>query len=123
MRSSPRDGRGLKRLTPWSLDAGDNPDWSPNGRLILFRLTRAALSSLRSTSCGRTEAVCGRSRAQGGDDRPLVFFTRREVITFARSGRGGEPDIFVMSERNGPTGHAHRVWDSAPDWGAVSQSQ
>ena len=29
------DGTGLKRLTPWSLDAG-NPDWSPDGREILF---------------------------------------------------------------------------------------
>jgi len=29
------DGTGLKRLTPWSLDAG-NPDWSPDGREILY---------------------------------------------------------------------------------------
>ena len=29
------DGTGLKRLTPWSLDAG-NPDWSPDGRQILY---------------------------------------------------------------------------------------
>ena len=29
------DGTGLKRLTPWDLDAG-NPDWSPDGREILY---------------------------------------------------------------------------------------
>ena len=29
------DGTGLKRLTPWSLDAA-SPDWSPDGREILF---------------------------------------------------------------------------------------
>ena len=29
------DGRGLKRLTPWRLDAA-NPDWSPDGSKLLF---------------------------------------------------------------------------------------
>jgi Tol biopolymer transport system component len=31
------DGSGLRQLTPWSLNAGGRPDWSPDGRLILFR--------------------------------------------------------------------------------------
>ena len=31
------DGSGLRRLTPWSLNAGDRPDWSPDGELILFK--------------------------------------------------------------------------------------
>ena len=31
------DGSGLRQLTPWSLDAGDRADWSPDGTLILFR--------------------------------------------------------------------------------------
>ena len=30
------DGSGLRRLTPWAENDGDNPDWSPNGRWILF---------------------------------------------------------------------------------------
>jgi Tol biopolymer transport system component len=29
------DGSGLRRLTPWEMDAGD-PDWRPNGSLIVF---------------------------------------------------------------------------------------
>lgn len=29
------DGRHLRRLTPWRLNAG-NPDWSPDGELIVF---------------------------------------------------------------------------------------
>jgi len=31
------DGSGLRQLTLWSLDAGERPDWSPDGELILFK--------------------------------------------------------------------------------------
>jgi hypothetical protein len=34
------NGTGTRRLTPWSLHAGDHPDWSPDGQLILFRSVR-----------------------------------------------------------------------------------
>jgi Tol biopolymer transport system component len=35
------NGTGLRRLTPWKLDAA-SPDWSPNGRTILFATTGPA---------------------------------------------------------------------------------
>lgn len=31
------DGTGLHQLTPWGLEAGGRLDWSPDGKLILFR--------------------------------------------------------------------------------------
>jgi TolB protein len=31
------DGSDLRQLTPWSLNGGDSPDWSPDGTRILFR--------------------------------------------------------------------------------------
>ena len=31
------DGSGLRQLTPWSMNAGGRPDWSPDGTRILFR--------------------------------------------------------------------------------------
>jgi Tol biopolymer transport system component len=31
------DGSELRQLTPWSLNAGGRPDWSPDGSQILFR--------------------------------------------------------------------------------------
>jgi TolB protein len=30
-------GKGDHRISPWALDAGDNPDWSPDGNWIVFR--------------------------------------------------------------------------------------
>ena len=34
---SSADGQRRQRLTPWSLNAGDSADWSPDGMRILFR--------------------------------------------------------------------------------------
>lgn len=36
------DGSGLRQVTPWSLNAGDDQDWSPDGKLILFRTVSTA---------------------------------------------------------------------------------
>ena len=30
------DGSGLRQLTDWSLNGGDHPDWSPDGKRILL---------------------------------------------------------------------------------------
>ena len=30
-----QDGSGLFQLTPWTLNAGARPDWSPDGKWIL----------------------------------------------------------------------------------------
>ena len=115
------DGSGLRRLTPWSLDAGDHPDWSPDGKLIVFRsYERGALQS-------RIYVV----QADGSGLRQLTRFPRGTIvlsysfspdgqwITFVKSGRGGQPDIFAM--RANGTGMRPitqtAVWDSAPDWG------
>jgi Tol biopolymer transport system component len=116
------DGSDQRRITPWSLDAGDNPDWSPNGRLIVFR----------SHEGGAKQSQIYVVRPDGSGLRPLTRFKPGTTvlsysfspdgkwITFAKSGSGGEPDIFVM-RANGTrirpiTQTAH--WDSAPDWGA-----
>ena len=62
------DGTGLRRLTPWWLDASQ-PDYSPDGRWILYR-TREG-----SDVSGNIELV----RPNGAD---------RHLVTHARSGHG-----------------------------------
>jgi TolB protein len=116
------DGSRQRQLTPWALDAGDSPDWSPNGKLILFR----------SNQGGAKQSQIYVVRPDGNGLRPLTRFKQGTTvlsysfspdgnwITFAKSGRGGEPDIFVM--RVNGTGirpvKQTTLWDSAPDWGS-----
>ena len=115
------DGSSQRRITPWSLDAGDNPDWSPNGKLILFR----------SYEGGGKQSQVYVIRPDGSGLRPLTHFKAGTTvlsysfspdgkwITFAKSGRGGEPDIFVMRANGKDMRPVTRtaLWDSAPDWG------
>jgi TolB protein len=116
------DGSGQRRITPWSLDAGDNPDWSPNGRLIVFR------SPSHSFEGSQVYVV----RPDGSGLRQLTrfkpgtsvlsysFSPDGKWITLSKSGRGGQPDIFVMRANGTQIRPVTRstLWDSAPDWGA-----
>ena len=62
------DGTGLRRITPWSLDASQ-PDYSPDGRWILFRTRKD------SDVAGNIQVM----RPNGKD---------RHTVTHARSGHG-----------------------------------
>jgi TolB protein len=114
-------GGGQRRITPWALDAGDSPDWSPNGRLIVFRSPASSFEGsqvyvVRPDGTGLRQLT--RFKA-GTIVLSYSFSPDGKWITFAKSGRGGEPDVFVM-RANGTqirpvTGSA--PWDSAPDWG------
>jgi TolB protein len=116
------DGSGVRQITPWSLEAGDNPDWSPDGKLIIFR----------SYERGAKQSQIYVIDPDGKGLRPLTHFKAGTTvlsysfspdgkwITFAKSGRGGEPDIFVMRANGTGIRPVTRtvLWDSAPDWGA-----
>ena len=117
------DGSGLRRLTPWRLDAGDHPDWSPDGKRILFR----------SATFSFTKSNFWTVRRDGTDLKQLTRFpATTEVlsasyspdgrwIVLSTTGRAGLPDLFVIR----PNGTGLRqitrtaAWDSAPDWGAA----
>ena len=115
------DGANLRRLTPWSENDGDNPDWSPNGAWILFRsfIDLAAQSQvfvIHPDGTGRKQITHFR---KGIHLTSSSFSPDGRSIVLGKGPEGGNIDVFTM--RLDGT-HLHRVtrsklWDSAPDWG------
>jgi TolB protein len=119
------DGSGQRQITPWSLDAGDHPDWSPNGKLILFR----------SSGGGGKQSQVYVVRPDGSGLRALTRFKPGTTvlsssfspdgkwIALSKSGRGGQPDIFVVRVDGTAIRPVTRTasWDSAPDWGRAAR--
>jgi TolB protein len=117
------DGSHQRQITPWSFDAGDDPDWSPDGKLILFRsyLAGAQQSQLlvvRPDGSGLRRLT---RFADGTQVLSSSFSPDGNWITFAMTGDGGEPDVFVM-RANGKDVRpvaTTPVWESMPDWGPL----
>jgi TolB protein len=116
------DGSGLRQLTPWAQNDGDNPDWSPDGRWILFH------SHLDDPS-GQAQYFLihpdGTARKQithfpkGTYVASASFSPDGRAIVFSKGPQGGNIDVFIMRPDGG---NIHRVtrstlWDSAPAWG------
>lgn len=134
--ATPQDGVALwiidlrtgreRQLTPFDLSAGDTPDWSPDGKRILFHDNQFGPSDV--------SANLYTIRADGTDLRQLTFAQNGEkqylgssyspdgkFIVFGRRPETGgtNADIFIM--RTDGT-HEHAVtqtvlYDSYPDWG------
>ena len=115
------DGTHRRRITPWSLGAGDNPDWSPDGRLIVFRSheegpEQSQIMVVHPDGSGL------RALTHFPDDTTVLsysFSPNGRLITFAKEGEDGEPDVWVMRRDGTGLRQVTRtpLWDSAPDWG------
>lgn len=119
------NGTGLRRLTPWKLDAGDGADWSPDGSRILFRspdsdkFVGSKIYEINADGTGlrqisrfpNSTALYSSSYSPDG-----------ESIVFGKSGVNGQADVFVMStDGTGATPVTRTpAWDSSPDWGSAA---
>jgi len=120
-----RNGRE-RQLTPFDLRAGDTPDWSPDGKRILFH------SNVDGP--GTVSANLYTIRADGTDLRQLTFAEGGTIqylgssyspdgkmITFGRKPETGgtNADVFVMRVDGTHEQAVTRtvLWDSYPDWG------
>lgn len=116
------DGSGLSRLTPWAENDGDAPDWSPDGRWILFHShvddpsRQAQIFLIHPDGTGRKKITHFKRGTLVGSSS---FSPNGKSIVFAKDPHGSSLHVYVM-RINGS--HVRRVtrsklWDSAPDWG------
>jgi TolB protein len=117
------DGTGLKRLTPWAENDGDNPDWSPNDKWILFHTHVDGEGSqyvvIHPDGTGRKQLT---HFPPGTQLRSASFSPDGKTIVLSKGPASGNPHVYTMRLDGS---HLQRVtksalWDSAPDWGPAS---
>jgi Tol biopolymer transport system component len=128
---SPQDAR---QITPWKLNCQDHPDWSPDGKLVLFRCLpddgsvnvywvqpdgRGLHQLTQTASDKQTYYYLSSSFSPG-------FSAGEGWITTSREpgyGTEGNADVFRFRIEDGEVVNSSNltrstIWDSAPDWGS-----
>ena len=116
------DGTHLRRITDWSLRAGISPDWSPDGRWILFRSNADGGGLDSQFYVIRPDGRGLRAVTDVGADTKLYsasFSPDGRRIVYGRSGLDDLPDLYTV-RTDGSRSTAVAVtpgWESSPDWG------
>jgi Tol biopolymer transport system component len=119
------NGKDEHRLTPWTMDAGEPSDWSPNGRWIVF--LNHSWSDVPSTLWLVHPNGTGRHEITTDEDGSFTWLSSSfspdgHLITASRKRWDeGNPDLFVLRLNGSLVRNVTKTsqwWESFPDWGA-----
>jgi TolB protein len=112
------DGSGVRRLTPWRIDAHGEPDWSPNRRWINYESYRGPCL-VHPNGEGRHCLVSDGDQFEWGSGS---FSPDGTMIVVPRAPGVGPPSHFDVFRMNIDGSGLFNVtqtnrWDGTPDWG------
>ena len=122
------DGTGVRRLTPWGENDGDNPDWSPDGKWILFHSHQGENDGRQGQYFLIHPDGTGRRQISHLPKGMFVgsasFSPDGRSIVFAKGPQGGNIDVYTMRLDGSHVRRLtrSRLWESAPDWGSAAAS-
>jgi TolB protein len=116
------DGSHVRRLTPWEERDGDNPDWSPDGKWIVFRShvddvnKQSQISVIHPDGSGRRQVT---HFTKGTNVLSSTFSPDGKSLVISKGTAKGDPHLFTLRLRDGRLQRVTHstLWDSAPDWG------
>ena len=117
------DGSGLRRLTPWRIDASQ-PDWSPNGRWIVFRTqeqseTRGNIALVHPDGTGFHRITHSRGMHKWLSSSFSPNGKKIQAGRVPGRGKAGNADVYVMNLDGTGLRNVTKsgAWESASDWG------
>jgi TolB protein len=120
------DGSGLQRITQWALAGGSRPDWSSDGRWIVFSKESSSGSTQLFMVHPDGEGIRKVTHTPHYDWAWAGFRPNGRGITAVRiPGRRSENDVYVMRLdgshlRNVTKALSRRPAEGLPDWGSAS---
>ncbi len=116
------DGSNPRRITPWAENDGDNPDWSPDGKWIIFHSHvddpshQSQIYLIHPDGTGRKQLTHFKDSTHVASS---TFSPDGRWIAISKGPEGGNIDVYVMrlDGTNMRRVTHSKLWESAPDWG------